>query len=52
MSSRPNILIVGAGIGGLLLAQLLRKQGVPYEIFERDENDHDRLQGWSIAIHS
>ncbi|ETS75732.1 hypothetical protein PFICI_12676 [Pestalotiopsis fici W106-1] len=52
MSPPPHVLIVGAGIGGLLLAQLLRKQGISYEIFERDENDHDRLQGWSIAIHS
>ena len=32
---KPHILIVGAGLAGLLLAHLLDKQGVSYEIFER-----------------
>ncbi|KAG0342668.1 hypothetical protein BG004_005619 [Podila humilis] len=32
---KPKILIVGAGIGGLFLGQLLHKGGVPFEIFER-----------------
>lgn len=47
-----HILIVGAGIGGLVLAQVLRKNNVSFEIFERDRDAHDRLQGWSIALHS
>lgn len=29
------VLIVGAGLGGLLLGALLEKAGVPYNIFER-----------------
>ncbi|KAF9122803.1 hypothetical protein BGW39_009484 [Mortierella sp. 14UC] len=32
---KPTVLIVGAGLGGLLLGALLEKAGVPYKIFER-----------------
>lgn len=32
---RPKVIIVGAGIGGLVLAILLEQAGVPYEILER-----------------
>ena len=31
----PHVLIVGAGLSGLLLAILLDKAGIPYEIYER-----------------
>lgn len=48
----PHVLIVGAGLGGLLLAQCLRKQGITFEIFERDASDDARSQGWAIGIHS
>jgi hypothetical protein len=34
-SDKPTILIVGAGLGGLMLGALLEKSGVPYQIFER-----------------
>ncbi|KAK6079469.1 early conidial development-2 [Seiridium cupressi] len=49
---RPHVLIIGAGIGGLILAQALRKQGIPYEIFEREKNEHERRQGWSLSLHT
>lgn len=32
---KPTVLIVGAGIGGLMLANLLQKGNIPYLIFER-----------------
>lgn len=32
---KPRVLIVGAGIGGLLLGNLLQKGGIPYEMFEK-----------------
>ncbi|KAF9967565.1 hypothetical protein BGZ70_009032 [Mortierella alpina] len=35
MECHPKVLIVGAGIGGLLLAILLQRAGIDYEIFER-----------------
>ncbi|KAH7064494.1 hypothetical protein BKA63DRAFT_572393 [Paraphoma chrysanthemicola] len=47
-----HVLIVGAGLGGLSLAQNLRKQGVSFEIFERDPEKNSRSQGWAIALYS
>lgn len=32
---KPKVLIVGAGIGGMMLAFLLKKGGVPFLIIER-----------------
>jgi 2-polyprenyl-6-methoxyphenol hydroxylase-like FAD-dependent oxidoreductase len=32
---RPEVIIVGAGIGGLVLAQLLEQIDIPYHIYER-----------------
>lgn len=46
-----HVLIVGAGLGGLTLAQSLRKQGITFEIFERDADRDARSQGWAIALH-
>ncbi|KAG0210489.1 hypothetical protein BGX33_004909 [Mortierella sp. NVP41] len=34
-NDKPTVLIVGAGLGGLMLGALLEKSGVPYAIFER-----------------
>ncbi len=48
-SSKPHVLIVGAGLGGLTLAQALRKQGISFEIFEAAPEG--RFQGWAIGIH-
>lgn len=47
----PHVLIVGAGLSGLTLAQILRKNGVSYEVFERDKSAESRAQGWAIALH-
>jgi 2-polyprenyl-6-methoxyphenol hydroxylase-like FAD-dependent oxidoreductase len=35
MNPNAKVLIVGAGIGGLTLAQALRARGIDYEVFER-----------------
>lgn len=50
--SNLRVLIIGAGIGGLTLAQALRKQGIDFEIFEKDESENSRKQGWAIGIHT
>ncbi|KAI1165348.1 putative monooxygenase [Nemania serpens] len=50
-SSSPHVLIAGAGLGGLVLAQALRKQGISYEIFERDRSACERRPGWVIGLH-
>ncbi|KAF9901654.1 hypothetical protein BX616_002184 [Lobosporangium transversale] len=34
-SEKPNVMIVGAGLGGLLLGILLERAGIPYHIYER-----------------
>ncbi|KAL7621329.1 hypothetical protein AAE478_008650 [Parahypoxylon ruwenzoriense] len=52
IGAAPHILIVGAGLGGLLLAQILRKNKISFEIFERDESDNIRVQGWAIGLHT
>ncbi|KAI1816161.1 FAD/NAD(P)-binding domain-containing protein [Poronia punctata] len=46
-----HVLIVGAGVGGLSLAQCLRRQGIPFTIFERDVDEHSRFQGWAVALY-
>ncbi|KAG8168094.1 hypothetical protein KVR01_003783 [Diaporthe batatas] len=50
MPERP-VLIVGAGIVGLSLANGLRKKNIPFQVFERDDNIATRDQGWAITIH-
>ena len=50
LDSTGKVLIVGAGPAGLLLAQILRRYGVPFELFERDEGLGDRAQGWAVAL--
>ncbi|MCJ1383825.1 hypothetical protein MMC17_006939 [Xylographa soralifera] len=45
-----KILIIGAGLGGLTLAQILWNHSVPFEIYERDETTFTRNQGWAVAL--
>ncbi|KAH7074785.1 FAD binding domain-containing protein [Paraphoma chrysanthemicola] len=45
------VIIIGAGISGLLLAQLLRKYQVPFRIFERDDDLTTRGLGWGLTLH-
>lgn len=50
-NSDMHVLIIGAGIGGLTLAQGLRKQGISFEIFERDASAEARGQGYAVGLH-
>jgi 2-polyprenyl-6-methoxyphenol hydroxylase-like FAD-dependent oxidoreductase len=45
-----DVAIVGGGIGGLCLAQGLKKAGIPVTIYERDATPGSRLQGYRIHI--
>lgn len=49
---RNQILIIGAGLGGLALAQGLVKAGFNVSVFERDESPTSRPQGYRISIRS
>lgn len=51
MSSQSPIIIVGAGITGLVLAQALTKLSIPFVIYERDPDPLHRGKGWGITIH-
>ena len=51
MIGKPlKVMIVGAGTGGLCLAQGLKLDKVGVEIFERDYSPTDRLQGYRLSI--
>ncbi|MEU4335443.1 NAD(P)/FAD-dependent oxidoreductase [Micromonospora lupini] len=45
-----NVMIIGAGIGGLCLAQGLRRAGVSVTVHERTKARTDWLQGYRIHI--
>lgn len=45
------VIIIGAGISGLLLAQHLLRQGIRFRIFERDNDFATRGVGWGLTLH-
>jgi 2-polyprenyl-6-methoxyphenol hydroxylase-like FAD-dependent oxidoreductase len=51
MSGRDlSLMVIGGGVGGLCLAQGLKKAGIKVSVFERDETPSSRLQGFRIHI--
>ena len=50
MNSSPEVLIIGAGTGGLCLAHGLVASGLTVRVFERDRTPIDRLQGYRLHI--
>jgi glycine/D-amino acid oxidase-like deaminating enzyme len=50
-NSQSPIIIIGAGIVGLSLAQALKKEGIPFQIYDRDAHLEARQQGWGISIY-
>ena len=49
-NTNQRIAIIGAGLGGLCLAQGLKKKGINCIIFEKDESSNTRTQGYRIRI--
>lgn len=49
-SDKP-IIIIGAGIVGLTLAQGLKKHGFAFKIYDRDSSIDERPAGWGITLH-
>ncbi|EFH82253.1 FAD-dependent oxidoreductase [Ktedonobacter racemifer] len=51
MKKHPlHVVIIGAGIGGLCLAQKLKQAGINVAVYERDRSRTARLQGYRIHI--
>jgi 2-polyprenyl-6-methoxyphenol hydroxylase-like FAD-dependent oxidoreductase len=49
-NSNFNVIVIGAGLGGLSLAQSLRRTGIHVQIFERDHGPFDRPQGYRLHL--
>jgi 2-polyprenyl-6-methoxyphenol hydroxylase-like FAD-dependent oxidoreductase len=45
-----KVLIIGGGIGGLCLAQGLKKAGINFVIFERNKDNNSWLEGYRLNI--
>ncbi|KAG0778083.1 hypothetical protein G6F22_011446 [Rhizopus arrhizus] len=46
-----KVLIVGGGLSGLMLSNVLKSQGIACEVFERDSDPDARHQGFSTTFH-
>jgi 2-polyprenyl-6-methoxyphenol hydroxylase-like FAD-dependent oxidoreductase len=45
-----HVVIIGGGIGGLALAQGLKKSGISFAVYERDHAPAGRVQGYRVHI--
>ncbi|WP_168590351.1 NAD(P)/FAD-dependent oxidoreductase [Saccharopolyspora sp. ASAGF58] len=45
-----KVIVIGGGIGGLCLAQGLKRAGAEVAVYERDRTKTDRLEGYRIHI--
>ena len=50
-SPSPPVIIIGAGLVGLTLAQALFARSIPYLIYEQDPHAAHRGVGWGLTIH-
>lgn len=46
----PHIAIIGGGIGGVALAVACLHRGIPFTLYERDDNFDARSQGYGLTL--
>lgn len=46
----PHVSIIGMGIAGVALAVACQHRGIPFSIFERDQNKSVRAQGYGLTL--
>lgn len=46
----PHIAIIGGGIGGVALAVACLHRGIPFTLYERDNNFDSRSQGYGLTL--
>ena len=46
----PHVAIVGGGIGGMALAVACLHRGIPFTLYERDNNFEARSQGYGLTL--
>ena len=46
----PHIAIIGGGIGGIALAVACLHRGIPFTLFERDQQFNARSQGYGLTL--
>lgn len=46
----PHVAIIGAGIGGIALAVACMHRGIPFTLYERDNNFDARSQGYGLTL--
>lgn len=46
----PHVAIIGGGIGGVALAVACLHRGIPFSLFERDNNFEARSQGYGLTL--
>jgi 2-polyprenyl-6-methoxyphenol hydroxylase-like FAD-dependent oxidoreductase len=50
LSNSFKVMVIGAGTGGLCLAQGLKVDGIPVEVFERENTPTDRQGGYKLTL--
>ncbi|KAK5122589.1 hypothetical protein LTR85_003852 [Meristemomyces frigidus] len=50
-NSEMHVLIMGAGVAGLLIAHGLEQAGIQYTIFEAEDQSTFRPREWTMALH-
>lgn len=50
VKNHPHVAIIGGGIGGVALAVACLHRGIPFTLYERDENFNARSQGYGLTL--